>query len=106
MSGNRHSDRVVLQIGVRNRVYRPGDHGSGSAPRCGAEHPEVRILGIGLLIVLSTLVLGAVPQPATAATGKPAPHAPIPIQRDADFSASNGVGSGSETAGDPCVIGF
>jgi hypothetical protein len=64
----------------------------------------IRIVGIGILILLSTLAVSIAPRPVAAATCNPGPHGPILIQRDADFTSANGVVSGSGTADDPFLL--
>jgi Right handed beta helix region len=108
----------IVPIEVRNRHRRerpfkydavhplPGleSMGEHTRIRSGSSTRAVRIVGVGMLIVLSTLVLTAAPQAAAAVNCNVEPHGPILIARDADFTAANGVVSGSGTAKDPFLI--
>lgn len=68
----------------------------------------LRRLIIALLVAvvsLSMMVVGVALLPPTAAAAcNGAPHSPILIQSDADFTASNGVVSGSGAPSDPYLI--
>lgn len=70
----------------------------------GLRSRTVRGVGIAVLLVLSSLALGVAIRPASAGGCAPVPHASILIQSDRDFTAANGVMSGSGTASDPFLL--
>src|SRR2546426_12273071 len=56
------------------------------------------------VVFLAALAGVAAPSRAQAATCAPVDHGPILISSDGDFTAANGVASGSGTAADPYVF--
>lgn len=59
-------------------------------------------VSIGLLLFVSLLAVSVIP--AVAVTCNPVPHVAVLITKDSDFTAANGVVSGSGTSTDPFLI--
>jgi len=98
LSGNLPFSNTIPPIPLRGRELTKGHSAVWTKTR------TVRIAGVGVLIALSTFVLTIVPPPAAAASCGPTHHGPILIKQDSDFTAANGVVSGSGRPDDPYLI--
>ncbi len=70
----------------------------------GLKSRTFRTTAIVLLTVFSSFALGVAIHASAAGSCNPLPHGPILIGTDGDFTARNGVVSGSGTASDPYLI--
>ncbi len=68
-----------------------------------AAGPKIVAVSVSLLLFLWAVTF-PVSAPAAASTCNPVPHAPVLITSDSDFTAANGVVSGSGAADDPYLI--